>query len=84
MKQLRGVKLCQIDINGQWSVWYTSCFCPDSGFKSVDMWLSSNRFDITPFLVLSQAKVLEEKNMRDLLAQKEQAERNVSICSDNS
>lgn len=33
------------------------------------------------FLVLFQAKALAEKNMRDLLAQREQAERNVIILN---
>lgn len=80
MMQPRGLKLCQIGINGQWNVWYASRFCLDLGFTCFDLWLSCN---ITPFVVLSQAKVLEEKNMRDLLAQKEQAERNVRFGPDN-
>jgi hypothetical protein len=33
--------------------------------------------------VLFQAKALAEKNMRDLLAQREQAERNVKIFLNN-
>ena len=36
-------------------------------------------FSVNIFQLVFQAKALAEKNMRDLLAQREQAERNVSI-----
>ena len=42
------------------------------------VWMEQASFML--FSCLFQSKALAEKNMRDLLAQKEQAERNVSFC----
>lgn len=74
--QLRGARQGWRETKEPWNGRYDCYVC--SYFKQVDD-LSNGCFMI--FLCLFQAKALAEKNKRDFLAQKEQAERNVIFYS---
>jgi hypothetical protein len=74
VNHLRGVKLDSRGISVQLNVQYGFLPCA----RHLDCYLVCNKNNPS-FLALFQAKALAEKNMRDLLAQREQAERNVKI-----